>query len=533
MKNPRLWRARLALLALAFALVVVPPAMAQQAVPELLREGLELLRARDYAPALEKFTAATEVDPSAGGAWLLKGMAENRLGLAASALLSLERARALEVAPPRIDFEMGWAQVELFLFEPAVEHLERYEAARPGEAKTSEFLGRAYMGLDRFDEAEAQFKEAIRRDPAVKATVLYRLAQLERARENDEAAAAYLRRLLEEAPEAPLAVTIREELARLAPPPRPWHVGGAVSYGFNDNVLAVPNALVLPTDVTTSQSHFIAFSADARYDWWITRRDVLTPGYVFSGVEYDDVDTADFQDHLFYLNYAHGLGPNLEAAGRISYARTIVNGSGLRDELALRPSVAWRAFRGATIEAAYRFADSDYFTTPTSTARNRDSRTHTASLSGFYTIPNPPVPAWARLGYDGPLPVNLRFGYAATVNAANGTDFDFIAHTISPGINLTLPYEVILDLSFTFTDTNFDKRNSLASTAGTLFAFARDDGRKVYRAGLSRVIYEGSAAEFIPRVEAFGEFRRTANISNIPFFEYDQTIWSFGLRARL
>jgi tetratricopeptide (TPR) repeat protein len=533
MKNPRLWRARLALFVVAFALVVAPAAMAQQAVPELLREGLELLRARDYAPALEKFRAATEVDPLAGGAWFLKGMAENRLARHADALLSLERARALEVAPPRIDFEMGWAQVNLFLYELAVEHLEHYEAARPGEAKTSEFLGRTYMGLDRFDEAEAQFKEAIRRDPQVKPTVLYRLAQLERARENDEAAAAYLRRLLEEAPEAPLAETIREELARLAPPPKPWHLGASLSYGFNDNVLAVPNALVLPTDVTTSQSHFIAFSADARYDWRITRRQILSPGYVFSGTDYDDIDTVDFQDHLFYLNYAHGLGPNLEAAGRLSYDRLVVNGSGLRDELAVRPSLVWLAGPWGTFEAAYRFADSDWFTTPATTARNRDSRTHTVSVTGFFLIPDLPLPEALRFGDDRPLPVRPRLGYALTVNNANGPDFDFLSHTFSPGVNFTLPYEFLLDLSFDLTLTEYFHRNSLASTAGTTFSFRRDDGRQIYRLGLSRVIYEGSPADFIPRVEAFGEIRRTVNNTNIQFYEYDQTTWRFGLRARL
>ena len=61
---------------------------AQQSFSQLLRDGLQLLRAGNYAGALEKFEAAAEIRRDAGNAWLVRGAAENRLGRYADAFSS-------------------------------------------------------------------------------------------------------------------------------------------------------------------------------------------------------------------------------------------------------------------------------------------------------------------------------------------------------------------------------------------------------------------------------------------------------------
>ena len=178
-------------------LVVHPTASgAQQPIEQLLRAGLQLLRDGNYTGALEKFAAATEIRQDAGNAWFLRGVAENRLGRYLDAFSSLKLAAAFDVKAPRLDFEIGWSALKISLFGTAVTHLERFEKAKPGGAKTAEFLGRALTGLRRFDDAEARFREALRRDPGLEPTVRIGLARLARARGDDQGALEHLRTLL-------------------------------------------------------------------------------------------------------------------------------------------------------------------------------------------------------------------------------------------------------------------------------------------------------------------------------------------------
>ena len=181
----RLMPVRVGLVALVVLFTMSYTAIAQQSIERLLRDGLELLSAKRYTLAFEKFKAATTIRRDASNAWLLRGVAENRLSRYGDAFTSLQLAKTLGVKVSRLDFEIGWSAVNLLLFDTAIEHLERYEKAKPGAAKTAEFLARALTGVGRFDDAEAKFREALRRDPGIKPTVLYGLARLERARGND------------------------------------------------------------------------------------------------------------------------------------------------------------------------------------------------------------------------------------------------------------------------------------------------------------------------------------------------------------
>ena len=130
-------RFRAALVLLVILAVHSIAAGAQQSLSQLLRDGLQLLRAGNYTGALGKFEAATEIRRDAGNAWLLRGVAENRLGRYADAFSSLQLARTLEVKAPRLDFEIGWSALNISLFDIAVVHLERYEKVRPGGTKTA------------------------------------------------------------------------------------------------------------------------------------------------------------------------------------------------------------------------------------------------------------------------------------------------------------------------------------------------------------------------------------------------------------
>ncbi len=182
MQNLGSWGRCLALAAVVFTLALAPSVSAAQSAAqsarELLEEGISLLDAGDYEAALEKFEAAGEIEPIPQ-IFVFQAVALNRLGRHREALRGLWIADGAGVVLPLLDFELGWSAVSLGLWRVAAERLERFEEAKPGGSKTVEFLGRAYIGLGRLDEAEAQLREALRRDPDVKPTVLYYLALVE------------------------------------------------------------------------------------------------------------------------------------------------------------------------------------------------------------------------------------------------------------------------------------------------------------------------------------------------------------------
>ncbi len=517
----RPWRRYWTAAVLFSCLLIGPELLAQQSSRGVLEEGYSLLRAEDYEAALERFEAVVADEPANGGALLLRGMAENRLGRHGDALLSITRAERLRVRSPLLDFEKGWAAVGVSLWDEAISSLERYEKAKPGNAKAAELLGRAYIAKGAYDRASTLLHEAIRRDPAVKPTALYYLAFLERARGKTEDADAYLETLFREAPRSPLARSLKgrigeirelrrqgEERRRAAA--KPWRVGGSLAYGYNDNVLLLADGdLNLPSDVTSNQSRFVEYSADGRYDWRLDARSVVSAGYVLQGTAYLSVGEANYHDHVGFAEYTRRLSSDLGFTGRAGYGKTFLDGKDFSDRLSLRPALAYRPVERTTIEASYALNAIDFSTDPANPAQDRDGLGHTFGATLF-------------LDLTGVLPTNprLRADFAYTSNQADGDDFDYGSFAASGGIDLSLPWRVGLSGTFAVTNTNYDNPNSFSSGGIT----SRKDDQRLFRLNLSRPIADG--------VEAFGEYRRIDNESNIALFDYDQTVWSIGLRAR-
>ena len=503
------------------------PGVLAQDTEELLKSGLAQLRAGDYQAAWESFDAAAAGAPRHGGARMLRGMAENRLGRHGDALISLTEAESLGLANPQLDFETGWAAVESGLWDRAIAALERHEAAKPGNAKTAEFLARARAGKGEYDAAVALFEEAMRRDPAVRPSALYHLAYLEMQRGDRAAADAYLERLFAEVPDSPLARSLAERLEATreaqrrgaarrqaaAEPTKPWRVGASAALGHNDNVLALPDGMPVPAGGGSRSSLLVSYAADLRYDWRLGDADVLSAGYVLGGAEYFDVAAADYNDHTLFGNWSHALTSDLDLAGRLGYGRTIVDGDSFRTTYSLGASLAYRVGAGALVDFGYGAVISDYDREPADALQDRDALTHTVSvtLNGNMTgkLPGDPL---------------LRLGLAHAWNNAEGRNFDYRAFTVFLSASASLPHDLTLAGSGAISTHGYVHLNSFAFDGVSLFAFDRDDNVKIGSLRLSRPIVDG--------VEVFLSYRRIDNESNIGFFEYTQDTWSLGLQAR-
>ena len=169
----------------------------------LIEEGAAALETRGTEAALDRFEAAALADPKDAAALFFQGVALNRLGRPEDALSRLSEAAAMGARNPDLDFETGWSLVALGRWQDAIAALEDYEAAHPGRGKVSEFLGRAHLALGQHAEAEKRLFEAMRRDEALRPTVLFHMALLEQARGNSPAARAYLKTLIADAPDSP------------------------------------------------------------------------------------------------------------------------------------------------------------------------------------------------------------------------------------------------------------------------------------------------------------------------------------------
>jgi predicted Zn-dependent protease len=179
---------------------------------QLVLAGHADLNAGKYQEAVKKFDAAIKADPTDAEAVYFSGAALNRAGKFKDALARLQGAFAMGYRQPGLAFDSGWALLRLGYWTEAIAQLEFFERNIGGRGKTSEFMGQAYLGLKQYDQAEAKLKEAVQRDADLKPTVLLYLAMLERERKNPAAAEGYLQALQNEAPDSPIARTLKRQM---------------------------------------------------------------------------------------------------------------------------------------------------------------------------------------------------------------------------------------------------------------------------------------------------------------------------------
>ncbi len=495
----------------ALFLALPPLAAASPQSKELTRQGAADLAARQFEGALRKFEAAAQADPNDAEAFFFQGVALNRLGRPIAALQQLDRAAALKYDHPDFGFEVGWSLLGLGRYADAIASLEAYDRARPGRGQTSEFMGRAYLALRQFDKAEAAFQEALRRDPSLKPTVLYSLAVLERRRQNLAASREYLERLGREAPESPLTHTLREQLARTAPPAvRPFSLTLTGGAGYNTNVIALGQGAPLPLDISSKGSGFTRFTLDAAYTWRITPSDTLVLAYGFQADTYFDLGSFDGRDHLGSVTYARRITDRLAATLRVSDQYSEVGGNGFRNQFAARPAFTYRLTDWAVAEVAYEYALSDYtqpFLVPQ--VQDRDATTHTVFLTGYLNVPG--------------TQLRGRVGYFHRWNYADGGDYDFRSNGVQVGLSHPLVWQITADLSYTHTFDRYLRNTSTAPSASPLlgFGFRRKDDGDALTLFLSRPIAD--------KWRAYARYDFTNNDSNIGFFKFDQHVWSAGL----
>lgn len=477
---------------------------------EEIAKGVAELNEGHYREALQRFNDAARADPSDSGAAFFQGAALNRLGKFAPAYALFEYARKKGLSHPDWDFEAGWSLTGMKHYKEALARLAAYEAAHPGRGQTMEFMGRCQLALGEEEKAEAAFREALRRNPKLEATVNLYLAALEKSRGKTEAAAGYLRSVI--ASDTPVGRALREEAETLRaeqPKPaeeKPWRVGLSATGGYNDNVIALGNTIPLPRDISHKGSWFSRVGAEGAYDFRLSPKGVLTAGYAFLADVYPDLSAADTLDHTGYLNYRHAIDERWSAGLLVSNEFTQVGGNNFRNQVTVRPALGYRITPNTSVELSYARGEADYFF-PARRVQKRDGHSDNTSLLYRFNLEG--------LGLWGSL------GYGHTWNTADGADFDFQADSASLRLAKTLPWDILAEAAYGYNGYRYGNPNSFA---GTGFAFKRNDAAHSVSVGLSRPINKQS--------RVFLRYGRTRADSNIPFFDYGQTVWSGGVEVK-
>lgn len=503
--------AAVAWLLLALGLLLHAPVRAAEEPPaSALQTGTTHLREGRFEDALASFRQASAAAPDDPRPRFFEGVALNRLGRFADAEASLLAAIERGLDRPDLPFERGWSLLGQERFAEALPHLDAYESARPGRGQTSEFRGRALYGLERLDEARAAFQEALRRDPDLEPTVSVYLAALAEKQGDPATADALVERLTRDFEATPVGGMLARRGPGAAPvggvsPDKPWRLFLSLGGGHNSNVVALPDDFALPTDISNQAAGYVESYLDGSYHWFLNPEgDQLYVGTLMQTDNYASLESFNQLDNTLYLGYRGQVSENLFVGVRAAASFTSVGGQAFRREAQLRPSLALRQGAWGALEGALAVTSADYlllFPGPL----DRDATTTTASLTQYFFPPD------TRL--EG------RVGYYHSWNAAVGSDFDLESDGLFAGLSHPLFGGLGADVSYQHSWDSYTQPNSLAGPSG--FGFRRQDDYGTFTAQLRQRLSD--------QATLFVRWNTASNVSNIPFYGYDRSLWQSGV----
>ena len=486
---------------------------------ELIDAGSGQLERGEFEQGLASFEAAAREDAADAEAPFFAGVALNRLGRAEQALAAFGRAEAMGLNHQEMPFEKGWSLLMLRRWDEAVEQLTRYDATNPGRGQTSEFLGRAYLALEKHDQAKAAFDEALRRDPELAPTVRVYRALLYQRRGDEAAARDELAGLLRAAPNSVTGRVVRSQLDVATAPPagaqRPWELGISLGWGYNSDARGV--SFVRPRNneaVPEEGSAFARVTVDGAYWPILTKRDRLTVGYQLQADFFaEQRNDPDLFDQYIYVEHWHALGKVFSTTLRVSWNNTLLGEDDYRNQFTAHAGVGWRLAPGLELQGAYTYAYNDYrYEIETETqpapseediaALNQDANVHTLTVSAAYDVPK--------------LRARVRVGYFHTWNVASGREFDYQSDGLFAGVTFALPWEIAADVFYVHT---FDR---YAHESGTVIPpVRRRDDIDGFTLRVTRALTQNS--------RVYVEYNYNHDDSNIDGYDVNQHVVSGGL----
>lgn len=193
------------------------PVAASPQSEALTAEGGALMNAKRPRKAVDKFRAAMAADDNVPDPYFQTGLLLNRSRQWVAAFASLNLAASMGSKNPELLFEHARAMLNMGMPGRAITDLVAYDRRKPGNKKTSELIGKAFVRRGDFASAEAAFAETLKRDPAAAPMIALYRARIAVAQGDQEKAVNELNTLLRDYPQSPAGQAVRERMARMAP----------------------------------------------------------------------------------------------------------------------------------------------------------------------------------------------------------------------------------------------------------------------------------------------------------------------------
>jgi Flp pilus assembly protein TadD len=494
-------------------------AQASDVSDRLVARGLVQLKAGQFIAATKYFNGAVQLDSKDPRALFYLGVELNRIGQHGAALESFQRMWSLKVTNSQLGLEGGWAAIAQGRTALAITMLEPYVKANPKNAKAREFLGRAYIGDGRLEDAERELKRAIELDPALKPTALYYLGNIAALRRDTKGVATALTSILKENPDSRTGNVLRDTLRRAATAPqperKPWFASLSVSGGENSNVIGLPDEAVLPADVSSRTSKFFRTQLDVGYNWRLDDVSSLTAGYGFTHERYSGVAGFDSMSNSAYLDYRRKVTDRIEGGLRVSHSISATDGETSVQRTTVSPSTTYRWSKTDATSLRYSVAPTSYAADPARKVLDRDGISHVVTLSHGTLVDGPILP----------IGVNLQVGLSRNFNKAEGDDYDYSGYGGFISASRMFPLQIRGAITFSH---QRDEYNNLNSLAGAGFAFHRED--KIDRLNL---FLERPLTVFnVENATVFVNWQYLNNRSTLSFFNYEQTSFNLRITAR-
>jgi tetratricopeptide (TPR) repeat protein len=493
-----------------FHMIFAPPAFCQS---DLLKKGIELYRQENYEEAVPVLVKARAENPGSSVAAFFLGIAYKQLPDYINSQKNLRDAVSLQ---PRIKE----ALVELIEVSYRVDTKESLDEAKRWlavakkenifPAKVAFLDGLIFQKEGKHAEAVKAFEHAKSLDDSLSQSAEFQIAlsymnlrDLKKARERLQASITYN----PASDLAEFAQRYQDALDKRIDMERPVHLTASLMGGYDSNVVLAPLDSGLARDISDQNSFFLNPNLNVSYTPQVKSPWIVNGNLSFSGTfhETDIRDTHDITATNLYGLIGNNRGKySINGAANYSYIYRR-NGSwgSYADFFGAGPLFRASIFQNQVLDIYGGYMGKEFVDAPYIPEEDRDSKGLNAYINWLWAFKQN---AFLTLRYD--------FAHEDT----DGSNWDNNGHRISGNASMPLGMDTLrLQFGANAFFQNF-------TNTSTVFLVKRDD--QVYSA------YAGLQWSFYDNFSLIGKYTYTRANSNVPIYEYDRHVTTFGLEYR-
>jgi Tfp pilus assembly protein PilF len=501
--RPRPCRQRIAVAALAAALLAPGPAGASERSEILTARGLAKLGAGDHAGAIGLFNEAVAADSEDVHALYFRAVTRGRQKDLDGAAADLRAALAVKPDFAAAALELGVVLIDAGDEEGAIAPLEAARRDNALEARASFLLGFARLRTGDLAAAGADFSRAAELDAELRVPAEYYAGVAAYKSGNWPDAEVRFNSVVRQSPGSELGRNAEDFLARMtgravAQADRPYELHAETGFEYDSNVPLAPDGNQDALGVTDEGDGRFVIAAGGRYFPYQGRGMTFSLGYDFFQSLHFDLTDFNLQDHRPAADFTYSRGP-LHAGVAARYDYYLRKTDGFLSQFTGVPWIAYDEGNLGRAEAFYRFRSQDYQEDPFDVLNGINN---SIGVRQIFFLGSP-----ART-----LSLGYRFDKQDS-SKSSGKAFEYDGHELGVGLGADLPAAISGQAFYAYRFEDY---------AGA------SDGRKDHEHQIVLSAERPLTDLLGVRLAYFGTF----NDSNQSVFQYDRNVVSFSVWVR-